>query len=168
MLKNEKLAFEGNKSKVVRRTVLTYKSGSHFKILRNAALDRSATVTGVIDSRVLNLGTRWRWVGSFKPRSLSTYGKDSTVPLGGSLCRSGHHWVKQNLLPLLESNPDSSAVRLILRRCTDRTMKVKCDLKYFGNVVTFTLQNIRTLIIPLSCCELRSVCVWCWSPVLTQ
>jgi hypothetical protein len=31
MLKNDKFAFEGNKSKVVRRTVLTYKSGPHFK-----------------------------------------------------------------------------------------------------------------------------------------
>jgi hypothetical protein len=31
MLKNDKFAFEGNKSKVVRRTVLTYESGPHFK-----------------------------------------------------------------------------------------------------------------------------------------
>jgi hypothetical protein len=31
MLKNDKFAFEGNKSKVVRRNVLTYKSGPHFK-----------------------------------------------------------------------------------------------------------------------------------------
>jgi hypothetical protein len=29
--KNDKFAFEGNKSKMVRRTVLTYKSGPHFK-----------------------------------------------------------------------------------------------------------------------------------------
>jgi hypothetical protein len=31
MLKNDKFDFEGNKSKVVRRTVLTYKSGPHLK-----------------------------------------------------------------------------------------------------------------------------------------
>jgi hypothetical protein len=31
MLKNYKFAFEGNKSKMVRRTVLAYKSGPHFK-----------------------------------------------------------------------------------------------------------------------------------------
>jgi hypothetical protein len=31
MLKNDKFAFEGNKSKVVRRTVLTYESGPHCK-----------------------------------------------------------------------------------------------------------------------------------------
>jgi hypothetical protein len=29
--KIDKFAFEGNKSKMVRRTVLTYKSGPHFK-----------------------------------------------------------------------------------------------------------------------------------------
>jgi hypothetical protein len=29
--KSNKFSFEGNKSKVVRRTVLTYKSGPHFK-----------------------------------------------------------------------------------------------------------------------------------------
>jgi hypothetical protein len=31
MLKNNKFALEGNKSKVVRRIVVTYKSGPHFK-----------------------------------------------------------------------------------------------------------------------------------------
>jgi hypothetical protein len=31
MLKDDKFAFEGNKSKAVRRTILTYKSGPHFK-----------------------------------------------------------------------------------------------------------------------------------------
>jgi hypothetical protein len=31
MLKNDTFAFEGNKSTVVRRTALTYKSGSNFK-----------------------------------------------------------------------------------------------------------------------------------------
>jgi hypothetical protein len=31
MLKNDKFAFEGNKSEVVRRIVVTYKSGPHFK-----------------------------------------------------------------------------------------------------------------------------------------
>jgi hypothetical protein len=31
MLKNDKFALEGNKSKVVRRSVLTYESGAHFE-----------------------------------------------------------------------------------------------------------------------------------------
>jgi hypothetical protein len=40
--KNDKFSFEGNKSKVVRRAVLTYKSGPHSKkSLRNACLPYS-------------------------------------------------------------------------------------------------------------------------------
>jgi hypothetical protein len=46
MLKNDKFAVEGNKSKVVRRTVLTYKSGPHLKSLRNAVLGHNIPKRG--------------------------------------------------------------------------------------------------------------------------
>jgi hypothetical protein len=49
MLKNDKFALEGNKSEVVRRSVLTHRSGPHFKkSLRNAALDNRLTNDGKV------------------------------------------------------------------------------------------------------------------------
>jgi hypothetical protein len=46
-----------------------------------------------IAPRILDLGARWRWVVSFKPRSLYSQGKNPWYPLdtrfGGLLSRSG-------------------------------------------------------------------------------
>jgi hypothetical protein len=67
--------------------------------------------SGSIDPRILKLGTRWRWVVSFTPRTLYTRGKSCRYQLdrrlGGSQSRSGQSDEKK-YFPLLcrESNLD--------------------------------------------------------------
>jgi hypothetical protein len=51
MLKIDKFAFEGNNSKVVRRTVLTYKSGPRFKKFEK----RCATSMAIFSNVALTL-----------------------------------------------------------------------------------------------------------------
>jgi hypothetical protein len=51
---------------------------------------------------ILNLGTRWRWVVSFKPQPLYSWGFVLQYPLdrrlGGSQSQFGHYWENKNFL----------------------------------------------------------------------
>jgi hypothetical protein len=57
-----------------------------------------------IAPRILDLGTRWRWVVSFTPRLLYPRGKIPGYPLdrrlGGPQCRSGRGGEEKNSQPL--------------------------------------------------------------------
>jgi hypothetical protein len=65
--------------------------------------------SGDISPRILDLGTRWRWVVSFTPRPLYSQGKSPWYTLdrrlGGPQSRSGHGGVKKHSqsLPGLKS-----------------------------------------------------------------
>jgi hypothetical protein len=67
--------------------------------------------SGGIAPRSLDLGSRWRWVVSFKPRPLYPQGKKPRYPLGGRLggpqSRSGRSGEekKSHNCPCRESNP---------------------------------------------------------------
>jgi hypothetical protein len=57
-----------------------------------------------IAPRILDLGTRWRWVVSFTPRPLYPQGKSPRYPLdrrlGGPQSRSGRSGEEKNSKPL--------------------------------------------------------------------
>jgi hypothetical protein len=60
--------------------------------------------SGGVAQRILDLGTRWRWVASFTPRPLYTQGKCPWYPLdrrlGGPQSRSGRGGEEKNSQPL--------------------------------------------------------------------
>jgi hypothetical protein len=62
--------------------------------------------SGGIAPRILDLGTKWRWVVSFTPRPLYPHGKSPWYPLdrrlGGLRNRSGHSSEETNSQPLPE------------------------------------------------------------------
>jgi hypothetical protein len=62
-----------------------------------------------IASGILNLGTRWRWVVSFKPQPLYPRGKNTRYPfdrrLGGPQSRSGRGREEKQTQPLLGLEP---------------------------------------------------------------
>jgi hypothetical protein len=97
---SEDLTWEG-KGKVV--PVLNY-APRHEDVLRS----------GGIDPRILDLGTRWRWVVSFTPRSLYLQGKSPLYPLdrrlGGPQMRSGHG-VKEKISQPRRESKDISKER---------------------------------------------------------
>jgi hypothetical protein len=66
-------------------------------------------------SIVLNLGSRWKWMISFTPLPNCSRGNSPWYPLdrwlGGTESQSGLYGGDKNLLPLRESNPESSAVQ---------------------------------------------------------
>jgi hypothetical protein len=67
-------------------------------------------------STILGLGTRWRWVVSFTPRSLYNRWRSRRYlldRLGGPQSRSGSCGVEKSLLPLPESNPGRPARSLL-------------------------------------------------------
>jgi hypothetical protein len=75
-----------------------------------------------IAPRILNLGTRWRWVVSFKPRPLYPLGMSHRYPLDirlGGLQnlsgRGGDRKKKIPLLPLRELNPSRPARSLVTK-----------------------------------------------------
>jgi hypothetical protein len=61
-------------------------------------------VSGCIAPRILDLGTRWRWVVSFTTRPLYSQGKSRWYPLyrrlGGTQSRSGSGGEEKNSQPL--------------------------------------------------------------------
>jgi hypothetical protein len=65
--------------------------------------------SGGIASRILDLGTRWKWVVSFTPRPLYPKGKSPWYPLdrrlGGPQSRSGRGGGENNSQPLSEFEP---------------------------------------------------------------
>jgi hypothetical protein len=62
-----------------------------------------------IAPRIIDLGTRWRWVVSFTPRSFDPQGERAWYPLdrrlGGHDSRSGHGGEKKNFQPLSVLEP---------------------------------------------------------------
>jgi hypothetical protein len=63
---------------------------------------------GGIAPRILDLGTRWRWVVSFTPRPLCPQKKSPSYPLewvGGPQSRSGSGDEEKNSQPLPELEP---------------------------------------------------------------
>jgi hypothetical protein len=75
---------------------------------------------GGISPRILDLGTRWRWVVSFTPQPLYSQGKDPWYPLdrrlGGPQSRSGRCGEKKNSQPPPELEPP--IIQPVARRCT--------------------------------------------------
>jgi hypothetical protein len=65
--------------------------------------------SGGIAPRILNLGTRWRWVVRFTPRPLYPQGKSPWYPLhrrlGGKQSRSGRGGEEKNSHPLPRLDP---------------------------------------------------------------
>jgi hypothetical protein len=74
--------------------------------------------SGGIAPRILDLGTRWRWVVSFTPRPLYPQGKSPCYPLdrrlGGPQKRSGHGGEEKNSQP-----PRTPIVKPVTQRYTD-------------------------------------------------
>jgi hypothetical protein len=68
---------------------------------------------GCIAPRILDLGTRRRWMVSFSPRPPYPQGKSPYYPLyrrlGGPQSRSGHGGEEKNFSPWQDSNPDHPA-----------------------------------------------------------
>jgi hypothetical protein len=76
--------------------------------------------SGFIAPSILDFGTRWRWVVTFKLRPLYSQGKSLRYPLdrrlGGPQSRSGHGGEKRNSQPPPEiepQNPDRPARSLV-------------------------------------------------------
>jgi hypothetical protein len=69
-------------------------------------------------STILDLGTRWRWVVSFMPRSLYPRGNSHHFPLdtrlGGPQRRSGHCGEEKSVLSLSGIEPWSSSPQLVV------------------------------------------------------
>jgi hypothetical protein len=84
--------------------------------------------SGGIGPRILDLGTRWRWVVSFTPRSLYPQGKNRLYPLdrrlGGTQSRSGRGGEEKNSQPhavkRLQTQNRSSLSVLYCRHSTIR------------------------------------------------
>jgi hypothetical protein len=70
--------------------------------------------------RILDLGTRWRWVVSFTPRTFHLQGKSPWYPLGrklgGSQSRSGRGGEEKNSEPLPGLEP--SNIQAVAQRYT--------------------------------------------------
>jgi hypothetical protein len=79
--------------------------------------------SGGIARRILNFGTRWRWVVSFTPRPLYPQRKSPPYPLdrrlGGPQSRSGRGDEKNSQPPPRESNPRTPIVQPVAQRSTD-------------------------------------------------
>jgi hypothetical protein len=79
--------------------------------------------SGGIAPRILDLGTRWRWVVSFTPQPLYPRGKSPWYPLdrrlGGPQSRSGRGGEEKNSHSRRESNPRTPIVQPVAQRYTD-------------------------------------------------
>jgi hypothetical protein len=78
---------------------------------------------GGVAPRILDLGTRCRWVVSFTPRPLHPQGKSPLYPLhrrlGGPQSRSGQGGEEKNPSPRQESNSRIPIVQPVTQRYTD-------------------------------------------------
>jgi hypothetical protein len=76
--------------------------------------------SGGIAPRILDLGTRWRWMVGFTLRPLYTQGKSLWYPLdrrlGGPQSCSGHGSEEKNSHPRRESNPRTPIVQSVAQR----------------------------------------------------
>jgi hypothetical protein len=75
---------------------------------------------GGIATRILDLGTRLKWVVSFTPRSLYPQGKSTWYPLDRGLgvlqSRSGNGGEKKNSQPLSGFNPPPPIIHPVAQR----------------------------------------------------
>jgi hypothetical protein len=79
--------------------------------------------SGGIPSRILDLGTWWRWMVSFTPRPLYLQRKSHwhrlDRRLGGTQYRSGRGGEEKNSHPLRESNPRIPIIQPVAQRFSD-------------------------------------------------
>jgi hypothetical protein len=85
--------------------------------------------SGDIAPRIIDLGTRWRWVVSFTPWPLYPQGKSPPYPLdrrlSGPQSRSGHGAEVKNSQPHRDSNSNHSTVQPVVSRYTDWAIHLK-------------------------------------------
>jgi hypothetical protein len=97
----------------------TFKYTAQFSTYHLWQLHIHATVMGEwrYSSTILDLGTRWRWVVSFKPQPLWPGGNSPWFPLdrmlGGPQSQSVCCGVEENVLPMLGIKPEPSSPQLI-------------------------------------------------------
>jgi hypothetical protein len=107
--------------------------------------------SGGIAPRILDLGTRWRWVVSFTPRPLYHQGKSPWYPLdrrlGRPQSRSGGGGEEK--IPSLrrESNLRTLIVQPVAQRYTDWAITA-----LFSNVSWISAATV-SCILPLNCCS---------------
>jgi hypothetical protein len=80
-----------------------------FRVLKKEPRHEDVWVSGVIAPRILNLGTRWKWVMvNFMPQALYLCGKSPRYlmyrRLGGPLSRSGGGGEDKNKIPTPADN----------------------------------------------------------------
>jgi hypothetical protein len=84
---------------------------------------KTGSGSGGITSRILDLGTRWRWMVSFTPRPLYRQGESPLYPLDRSLdepqSSSGCGGEEKNSQPRRESSPRTPIVQSVAQRYTD-------------------------------------------------
>jgi hypothetical protein len=87
-----------------------------------------------IAPRILDLGTRRRWVVGFTPRPLYPKEKSPWFPLdsrlGGPQSRSRHGGEEKNSQPHRESNSKTPIVQPVAQRYTDWAIAALLDNKY--------------------------------------
>jgi hypothetical protein len=126
--------------------------------------------SGSIASRILDLGTRWRWVVSFTPRPLYHQGKSPWYPLdrrlGGPQSRSGRGDEEKNSQPL--SRLELPIIHPVAQRYTNELEKVyflTVFLKDYGwnpdsHTILVTCHVLTSLTIPREKYKLRSFSSW--------
>jgi hypothetical protein len=84
--------------------------------------------SGGISPRILDLGTRWRWVVGFTPRAALPTGKEPLVPvsrrLGGLQSRSGRDGEEKVSQPL--PGLESPIIQPVVQRCTTEISRLLC------------------------------------------
>jgi hypothetical protein len=107
-----------------------------------------------IAPRILDLGTRWRWVVSFTPRPLYPQGKRLRYPLdmrlGGPQSRSGHDGEETIPSPRWESNPKTPIVQPVAQRYTDWDITTALLWLNHPNNIWWSVQVMKLLIMQSS------------------
>jgi hypothetical protein len=93
---------------------------------------------GGIAPRILDLSTRWRWVGSFTPGPLHPQGKSTWYPLdrrlSGPQSRSGHGGEEKNSQPPPGIEPYTQWQIYLYNFCiANRKLKAEiCDISHYS------------------------------------
>jgi hypothetical protein len=126
---------------------------------------------GGIAPRILDLGSRWRWVISFTPRPLHSQGKSLRYPLhrslGGPQSRSGSDGEEKNSQP--PTGIETQELRCtahslvtipteLSRQCGPKWLKITSD----GDLLHLRCWCFHYWIVPSSCSNRMCYGLWTW------